>query len=191
MQHQRNMRGNECKWKGDKRKWTQKMTSVDSRPRMPSHPQKAGQITLLVYRELTTWENDKSKKNDSVFWVIEKYTRFYITQHIYIIYIYTYIHIHIELYIILFRHRYFMAQLFTQTTGSSAPRGLNFNYAFVDEAGGRPNLSLRYPWASQWGAWLNMVNMVISCYFMWIHLWNGVSKPAFIWFIGFSGFSGI
>ena len=61
-----NMRGNECKMNGDERKWKQKMTSVDSRPRMLSHPQKAGKITLIVYRKLTTWENDKSKKNDNV-----------------------------------------------------------------------------------------------------------------------------
>jgi len=32
-------RGNECKMKGDERKWKQKMTSADSRPRMLSHPQ--------------------------------------------------------------------------------------------------------------------------------------------------------
>jgi hypothetical protein len=48
--HERNMRGNEYKMKGDERKGTQKMTSVDSRPRMLSHPQKAGKF----YRELTT-----------------------------------------------------------------------------------------------------------------------------------------
>ena len=63
MQHERSMVGNECKMKGDERKWKQTMTSVDSRPRMLSHPQKAGKLTLLVYRELTTWENDKRCKN--------------------------------------------------------------------------------------------------------------------------------
>ena len=62
MQNERNVRGHECKMNGDERKWKQKMTSVDFRPRMLSHPQKAGKITLLVYRELTTWEHDKSKK---------------------------------------------------------------------------------------------------------------------------------
>ena len=31
-----------------------------------SHPWKPGKFTLLVYRELTTWENDKRKKNDNV-----------------------------------------------------------------------------------------------------------------------------
>ena len=38
MQHERNMRGDECKMKGDgdERKWKQKMTFVDSRPRMLS-----------------------------------------------------------------------------------------------------------------------------------------------------------
>ena len=53
-----------------------------------------------------------------------------------------------------------MAQFFTQTTGSSAPRGLNFNYAFVDEAGGRPNLSLRY---ARGLPVRSMVTMAISC----------------------------
>ena len=31
-----------------------------------SHPWKPGKFTLLVYRELTTWENDKRKKHDNV-----------------------------------------------------------------------------------------------------------------------------
>jgi len=38
----------------DERKIKQQMTSVDSRPGMLSHPQKAGKFALLVYRELTT-----------------------------------------------------------------------------------------------------------------------------------------
>jgi len=59
---------NACKWKEDERKWKQKMTFVDSRPRMLSHPQKAGNFTLLVYRELTTWENDKRKQTKKVIW---------------------------------------------------------------------------------------------------------------------------
>ena len=42
MQHERNMRGNQRKIKGDERTWKEKMTFVDSRPRMLSHPQKAG-----------------------------------------------------------------------------------------------------------------------------------------------------
>jgi hypothetical protein len=48
------MRGNGCKMKSDERKQKQQMTSIDSQPRMLSHPQKAGKFTLLVYRELTT-----------------------------------------------------------------------------------------------------------------------------------------
>ena len=36
-----------------------------------SHPWKPGEFTLLVYRELTTWENDKRKKKTITrFWVI-------------------------------------------------------------------------------------------------------------------------
>ena len=35
-----------------------------------SHPWKPGKFTLLVYRELTTWENDKRKKTITWFWVI-------------------------------------------------------------------------------------------------------------------------
>ena len=62
MQHERNIGGNESKIKCDERKWKHTMTSVDSRPRMLSHPQKTGKIALLVERELTTSENDKSKK---------------------------------------------------------------------------------------------------------------------------------
>ena len=66
MQNVRNMRGNGWKMKSDERKQKQQMTSIDSQPRMLSHPQKAGKFTLLVYRELTTWENDKSKTKDHV-----------------------------------------------------------------------------------------------------------------------------
>ena len=68
MLNERNMWGNECEMKSDERKWKQQMTSVDSRPRMLSHPQKVGKFTLLVYRKLTTWENDKSKQTITWFW---------------------------------------------------------------------------------------------------------------------------
>ena len=70
MQNERNMRGNECKMKGDERKWKQKMTFVDSRPRMLSHPQKAGNFTLLVYRELTREKTIRENKRKKWFGVI-------------------------------------------------------------------------------------------------------------------------
>ena len=50
---------------------------------MLSHPQKAGKNTLLVYRELTTWENDKSKqKNDNVILGHLKKYRVFIQPHL-------------------------------------------------------------------------------------------------------------
>jgi len=48
--HESKMEGNECKMKSDERKCKQKMTLDQG----CFHPQKAGKITLLVYRELTT-----------------------------------------------------------------------------------------------------------------------------------------
>jgi len=63
MENERNMRGNECKMKGDERKKKQKMTFVLTLDQGCSHPQQAGNFTLIVYRELTTCkQNDKSKK---------------------------------------------------------------------------------------------------------------------------------
>ena len=79
MQNQRNMRGNECKVKSDERKWKQQVTSVDSRPRMLSHP-------LLVYRELTTWENDESKNDIMFFWWLKKIRFFFIHPHMLLAY---------------------------------------------------------------------------------------------------------
>ena len=81
-----------AKWKEHERKWMQnerhertwkqKMTSVDSRPRMLSHPPKAGKNTFLVYRELTTWQNDKSEKNDNVILGHLKRYRVFIQPHL-------------------------------------------------------------------------------------------------------------
>jgi len=42
MQHARNIKGNERKMKGNLMEIKENMTSVDFRPRMLSHPQKAG-----------------------------------------------------------------------------------------------------------------------------------------------------
>ena len=60
-----NMRGNECKTKGiwrgnesnmegDERSWTHQMTSVDSRRRILSHPQKAGKFSLRITKKITS-----------------------------------------------------------------------------------------------------------------------------------------
>ena len=69
-EHERTWKQNERKWMQNEKRWKKmkkkQMTCVDSRPRMLSHPQKARTFTLLVYRELTTWENDKSKNNDNI-----------------------------------------------------------------------------------------------------------------------------
>ena len=52
----------ESKMKGT---WKETNTFVDFRPRMLSHPQKAGKITFQVQRA-TAWPNNKSKNNDNM-----------------------------------------------------------------------------------------------------------------------------
>ena len=84
MQNERNMRGFfYATWKATKGN-ENKRWHLLTRLRMLSHPQNAGKITLLVYRELTTWENDRSKKNDNVILGhsnIIKIAGFYTTPH--------------------------------------------------------------------------------------------------------------
>ena len=67
-----------AKWKGVNAKCKAMKISVGSRPRRLSHPRKAGKFTLLVYRELTTWENDKRKKHrQRDFGLVKKIRGFY------------------------------------------------------------------------------------------------------------------
>ena len=58
------------------------MISVGSRPKILSHPQKAGEFSLLLYRELTSCQNDKRKKTITLFWV----TLFWVIRKILVLY---------------------------------------------------------------------------------------------------------
>ena len=83
-----------------------------------SHQQKAGKFTLIVYRELTTWENDKSKKTDNmILGNLKRYRVFslyspiiwcMITVYFYMVYIYMwriYMHLILDTYCVLLHTR--------------------------------------------------------------------------------------
>jgi len=71
----------ERKWMQHERRWKEMKTTDDIcwlSTKDAFTPTESWKITLLVYRELTTWEHDKSKKKKTTtwFWVISKDTRF-------------------------------------------------------------------------------------------------------------------
>ena len=80
-EHERNMKGNECKMKGT---WKERMICVDFRPRMLSHPQKAGKFTCFVQRAHHLRKRWACLKIDNMISGQFKWHRFLIQSHMHI-----------------------------------------------------------------------------------------------------------